>query len=178
MHRIHAADVLRNLNVIISRGGLMQILGTRRRPLGAIIQGGGARGNAGTMRRTSADYTTGQLTSADYTTGQLTTEGQSHTASIFRSSTTPRRTSLALDNTAAVSVGLSSHLDSPQSQLVTQDALTLLSLYLSAIIHDYDHRGVTNAFLIQDEDPLAVRVLLYLSTPTQWLLYTTPSPTN
>ena len=41
--------------------------------------------------------------------------------------------------------------------LVAQDALTLLAMYLSAIIHDYDHRGVTNAFLIQDEDPLAVR---------------------
>lgn len=38
----------------------------------------------------------------------------------------------------------------------TQDALTLLAMYLSAIIHDYDHRGVTNPFLIQDEDPLAV----------------------
>ena len=44
----------------------------------------------------------------------------------------------------------------PPHHLVTQDALTLLSMYLSAIIHDYDHRGVTNAFLIQDEDPLAV----------------------
>ena len=38
-----------------------------------------------------------------------------------------------------------------------KDALTLLAMYLSAIVHDYDHRGVTNAFLIQDEDPLAVR---------------------
>ena len=44
-----------------------------------------------------------------------------------------------------------------QKSLVAHDALTLLAMYLSAIIHDYDHRGVTNAFLIQDEDPLAVR---------------------
>ena len=46
---------------------------------------------------------------------------------------------------------------SAPSGLTARDALTLLSMYLSAIIHDYDHRGVTNAFLIQDEDPLAVR---------------------
>ena len=38
-----------------------------------------------------------------------------------------------------------------------QDALMLLAAYLSAIIHDYDHRGLTNPFLIEDEDPLAVR---------------------
>ena len=38
-----------------------------------------------------------------------------------------------------------------------KDALTLMSMYLAAIVHDYDHRGVTNAFLIQDQDPLAVR---------------------
>lgn len=37
-----------------------------------------------------------------------------------------------------------------------RDALTLLAMYISAIVHDYDHRGVTNAFLIQDRDPLAV----------------------
>ena len=37
-----------------------------------------------------------------------------------------------------------------------QDMLVLLSVYLAAIIHDFDHRGLTNPFLIQDEDPLAV----------------------
>ena len=37
-----------------------------------------------------------------------------------------------------------------------EDAVTMLVLYFSAAVHDYDHRGVTNAFLIQDEDPLAV----------------------
>ena len=38
-----------------------------------------------------------------------------------------------------------------------EEAMLLLAVYLSAIIHDYDHRGLTNPFLIQDEDPLAVR---------------------
>ena len=44
----------------------------------------------------------------------------------------------------------------PAEEIGTSDSLTLLAMYLSAIVHDYDHRGVTNAFLIQDEDPLAV----------------------
>ena len=35
-------------------------------------------------------------------------------------------------------------------------ALPLLAMYFAAIIHDFDHRGVTNAFLIQDGDKLAV----------------------
>ena len=47
----------------------------------------------------------------------------------------------------------SAHIQSEASAT----ALPLLALYLSAIIHDYGHRGVTNAFLIEDEDPLAVR---------------------
>ena len=55
--------------------------------------------------------------------------------------------------------GLLANLSSMEIEntgLSTQDALMLLSMYLSAIIHDYDHRGLTNPFLIQDEDPLAV----------------------
>ena len=36
------------------------------------------------------------------------------------------------------------------------DALQLLVLYISAVIHDFDHRGVTNAFLVEDGDILAV----------------------
>ena len=33
----------------------------------------------------------------------------------------------------------------------------LLTLYLAAIIHDYDHRGVNNQFLVRSVDPLALR---------------------
>ena len=34
--------------------------------------------------------------------------------------------------------------------------LKLLTCYISAIIHDYDHRGLTNDFLIKTSDPLAI----------------------
>ena len=47
-------------------------------------------------------------------------------------------------------------LSATRGGLSFQDALTQLSVYLAAIIHDYDHRGLTNAFLIRDGDPLAV----------------------
>ena len=56
-------------------------------------------------------------------------------------------------------VDASSSLQQQQQQQpssASDNALMMLTLYLSAIVHDYDHRGVTNAFLIQDEDPLAV----------------------
>ncbi len=46
--------------------------------------------------------------------------------------------------------------------LSVPDAMTLLAMYLSAVIHDFDHRGVSNAFLIQDEDPLAVRSRVFV----------------
>ena len=36
------------------------------------------------------------------------------------------------------------------------EVLTLLSVYLSAIIHDFDHRGVNNQFLVRGADPLAI----------------------
>mmetsp|Transcript_19889 Transcript_19889/g.55447 ORF Transcript_19889/g.55447 Transcript_19889/m.55447 type:complete len:826 (-) Transcript_19889:1555-4032(-) len=36
------------------------------------------------------------------------------------------------------------------------DPLYMLSAYLAAIIHDYEHEGLTNAFLIASESPLAM----------------------
>ena len=36
--------------------------------------------------------------------------------------------------------------------------LSLLSSFVAAIVHDYDHRGVNNDFLVKSNDPLAVSV--------------------
>ena len=38
-----------------------------------------------------------------------------------------------------------------------KQALTLLTMYLAAVVHDFDHRGVNNQFLIRSVDPLALR---------------------
>lgn len=39
----------------------------------------------------------------------------------------------------------------------TQKALTLFTCYLAAIVHDYEHKGVNNDFLIKSSDTLALR---------------------
>lgn len=38
-----------------------------------------------------------------------------------------------------------------------QKALTLFTCYLAAIVHDYEHKGVNNDFLIKSSDTLALR---------------------
>ena len=57
-------------------------------------------------------------------------------------------------------VYLSSKACAPHSKLFAQmDNLMgtkLLTCYLAAIIHDYDHRGVNNDFLVKTSDPLAL----------------------
>ena len=51
-----------------------------------------------------------------------------------------------------------------QQQPSRKEALHMLGMYMAAVVHDFDHRGVTNGFLVQDEDPLA---LLYNDTSPQ-----------
>lgn len=59
-----------------------------------------------------------------------------------------------------MSTGLLTRLKAANSScapsLSRDDALQLLVMYISAVIHDYDHGGLTNAFLVEDGDILAV----------------------
>ena len=121
--RIHAADVLRNLHVITTRGGLL-----------AAMEASRCRQDD----RNSLNWTSSarRSLSAEIPVGSTNQQLLS---------------SLQTDFGAQKPVS-----QSDGHGISTRTALKLLSMYLAAVIHDYDHRGVTNAFLIQDEDPLAV----------------------
>ena len=150
--RIHAADVLRNLHVIIHRGGMLHLAGPSRRARQA-------QQAAACLYESAERNTSGSVHGSLHPRGGRT--------SFDRSSAGASSERQAIGNLQVVSRPMSGSKPSLQKQQVQQglarpmmsqkDALTLLAMYLSAIVHDYDHRGVTNAFLIQDQDPLAVR---------------------
>ena len=135
--RTHAADVLRNLHVITTRGGLMSAMCNGRKRQQAVTdkaqreKGSSAFGPAGMSLRLTKALGSVKVAAA----GGLPSGGNIPPANA------PPPTVL--------SGGLP--FTNPE------EAMLLLAVYLSAIIHDYDHRGLTNPFLIQDEDPLAVR---------------------
>ena len=194
--RIHAADVLRNIHVIVTRGRLIQMLGSRHQErllkrkqgtVSALLPGGGGNENheqrlspveakRSTSRRESGAV--GQQSTA----GDRSTSGPGSTAAAEASKPHPKQqrsdASLLMWRRSkkgggggggggggagsSTATGATSVIDEagPLEDLTTQDCLMLLSVYLSAIIHDFDHRGLTNPFLIQDEDPIAVSYFL------------------
>ena len=135
--------MLRNLHLITMRGNLVQLLGSGRMTLAAEEQESAAEGTIDGDGHVGGDGSSGRRTAAALDT--------SSSSSAPHSSAKARLTPSSQRASPADAGG-----HHPRG-LVAQDALTLMAMYLSAIIHDYDHRGVTNAFLIQDEDPLAVR---------------------
>eukprot|EP00798_Chlamydomonas_sp_ICE-L_P004146 gene4146-14244_t len=110
--RTHAADVLRNLHVICTRGGLVHT-----------SLWSGLLDCKATINRTSPSAHFNYLTVEDPAGSHDTMK-----------STTERLSTSALDT----------------------GALEVLTAYLGALIHDYEHRGVNNQFLVQAGDELAL----------------------
>lgn len=109
-NRTHAADVLRNLHVILTRGGLLS-----------------------RMRGTSSST----------------------------SSTITVTTAASPGGTASSQPAGSTTGDASQPSHSEEDwHRELLASYLTAIVHDYEHRGVNNIFLIKSADPLAIMWVL------------------
>ena len=137
--RTHAADVLRNLHVITSRGGLMSAMCSGRK------------------------YQQAALDKAQREKDPLVGPGKKSprlskvlgSVKVAADGPSTGNTPVPLCSTAANALP---KVQSGSLLFTTpEESMLLVAVYLSAIIHDYDHRGLTNPFLIQDEDPLAVR---------------------
>jgi hypothetical protein len=172
--RVHAADVLRNVHVITTRGGLLKILGSKRLKAGAqkalgskshnaLSHGGAGRhskpGSPRTSRRNLIAPGNSTLLSQRGMSGfQQGIRLNSGLPSVTSNAAGPLSpgTSPAAPSTSNPAPSSAAGQEFVHANPASQDAMVLLCQYLSAVIHDHDHRGVTNAFLILDQHPLAV----------------------
>ena len=142
--------MLRNLHVITTRGGLMRILSsggsvnTAKQP-NAVVALSQRRSSLTSHPEADQRPTADSNLSADEGV-QFPGSNRSNISDKSNRSERSEPLDHCLDGGRAAAA----------NEFGTSDSLTLLAMYVSAIVHDYDHRGVTNAFLIQDEDPLAV----------------------
>eukprot|EP00798_Chlamydomonas_sp_ICE-L_P002088 gene2088-18143_t len=159
-NRTHAADVLRNLHVIATRGGVLSMVCNQQSSGGSTstnqLQLNVGRNNSGanaTMSPRFENMIMGNISNSPPRLPArapcLPSQQQHHqppptTAS---SSQVPTPTPSKGSNTAAPASAYPNQLSR---------SISLLKAYFTAIIHDYEHRGVNNAFLIQREDSLAL----------------------
>lgn len=143
--RTHAADVLRNLHVLTMRAALVHLLGS-----------GSMSILMSDAKVDDAKVDEEEKPVADRAVMPLFPDTKPTVDRSSSSSSGQNRSRLSDRSQMSDRTIRPSPSSSASSHMSAQDALALLAMYMSAIIHDYDHRGVTNAFLIQDEDPLAV----------------------
>ncbi|GAX86004.1 hypothetical protein CEUSTIGMA_g13420.t1 [Chlamydomonas eustigma] len=174
-NRTHAADVLRNVHVITVRGGLLRILGSKRlkpggqktsgsKPQNTISNGGGLKSKLGSPRTSRRNLMTQRNSNFPLREKSALQQGiRMNSSSLVcpaasNASKTSSGNSPAAPSPSAVN---RAPTEAPGQEFThanpaTQDAMILLCQYMSAVIHDHDHGGVTNAFLIVDQHPLAM----------------------
>ena len=136
----HAADVLRSLHVLATRGGILQ----QRQPAG-----------------TPAHLSSSLLMMEQCGVMTITPVGDDHHSGPFLSSGSHAGLPAALQ--------LVGHANSSRTASGrpcagggggtwgAAAAEQLLAMYLAAAVHDYEHKGVNNDFLIKSNDLFAVR---------------------
>ncbi len=139
-NRTHAADVLRSLHVLATRGGILQ----QRQPAG-----------------TPAHLSGSLLMMEQCGVMTITPVGDDHLSSPSLSSglhtELPATLLTAGRSNSSSTVSGRPHSEDRSGALGVVAAEQLLTMYLAAAVHDYEHKGVNNDFLIKSNDIFAVR---------------------